>query len=149
MINFRGNTEKKMSQIATIKLGYKPLNVHLIFQRSKTHQKDETSNKRRTTKLRHKITRGKDASRKKLLVGVQKTSVKKSKTVKKHHSRHPKTPWSCGLARQFMAGISAINWRKILNLHDRLRVQSHCLHLPYRNSAFRCIVKISAKLFLN
>ena len=77
MINFRGNTEKKMSQIATIKLGYKPLNVHLIFQRSKTHQKDETSNKRRTTKLRHKITRGKDASRKKLLVGVQKTSVKK------------------------------------------------------------------------
>lgn len=62
------------------------------FERSKTHQKDETSNKRRTTKLRHKITRGKDASRKKLLVGVQKTSVKKSKTVKKHHSRHPKTP---------------------------------------------------------
>lgn len=62
------------------------------FERSKTHQKDETSNKRRTTKLRHKINRGKDASRKKLLVGVQKTSVKKSKTVKKHHSRHPKTP---------------------------------------------------------
>ncbi|XP_067022522.1 secreted protein C-like isoform X7 [Acropora muricata] len=62
------------------------------FERSKTHQKDETSNKRRTTKLRHKITRGKDASRKKLLVGVHKTSVKKSKTVKKHHSRHSKTP---------------------------------------------------------
>lgn len=66
-----------MSQIATIKFGCKPLNVHLIFQRSKTHQKDETSNKRRTTKLRHKITRGKDASRKKLLAGVHKTSVKK------------------------------------------------------------------------
>ncbi|XP_029199295.2 spidroin-1-like isoform X11 [Acropora millepora] len=62
------------------------------FERSKTHQKDETSNKRRKTKLRHKITRGKDAPRKKLLVGVHKTSVKKSKTVKKHHSRHSKTP---------------------------------------------------------
>ncbi|XP_029199293.2 spidroin-1-like isoform X9 [Acropora millepora] len=61
-------------------------------KRSKTHQKDETSNKRRKTKLRHKITRGKDAPRKKLLVGVHKTSVKKSKTVKKHHSRHSKTP---------------------------------------------------------
>lgn len=66
-----------MSQIDAIKLGYKPLNVHLIFQRSKTHQKDETSNKRKTTKLHHKVARGKDALRKKHLVGVHKTTVKK------------------------------------------------------------------------
>lgn len=61
------------------------------LQRSKTHQRDEASNKHKKGKLQNKLSARKSALPKKHLVRDHKKSVKKSKLVKKQHSKQSRT----------------------------------------------------------
>lgn len=61
------------------------------LQRSKTHQRDEASNKHKKRKLQNKLSARKSALPKKHLVRDHKKSVKKSKLVKKQHSKQSRT----------------------------------------------------------
>lgn len=60
-------------------------------KRSKTHQRDEASNKHKKGKLQNKLSARKSALPKKHLVRDHKKSVKKSKLVKKQHSKQSRT----------------------------------------------------------
>lgn len=60
-------------------------------KRSKTHQRDEASNKHKKRKLQNKLSARKSALPKKHLVRDHKKSVKKSKLVKKQHSKQSRT----------------------------------------------------------